>query len=257
MAEAVDTVTSDSAEKAYAAAAESAVAKADAEASPAALAFPAKPVRVSAKAETPKAFVEAAPATAPELVMPVKKSKPVPVAAKKVAAAKSAKKIAPKIKPALTTLSKIKEPKMATKKTTDFTATVKTAAAKVQAKAKLALAKGSEVYGEASKFTKGNVEAAVTSGKILGTGLQDLGKTYVAEGKTAYETVTSDVKELAAVKSPADFFQVQTAILRRNFDHAFAFGGKNSETVLKLASEAFAPIAARGSLAVAMVKKAA
>jgi hypothetical protein len=255
MADAVDIVSSDSAEKAYAAAAESAVAKVDAETTPAALAFPAKPERVSAKAEAPKSIVEAAaPVAVAELAMPAKKIKPAPTAAKKVAAAKPA---APKIKPASTPITQIKEPKMATKKTSDFAATVKTAAAQVQAKAKLALAKGSEVYGEASAFTKGNVEAAVASGKILGTGLQDLGKTYVAEGKTAYETVTSDIKELAAVKSPTDFFQVQTAILRRNFDHAFAFGGKNSEAVLKLAGEAFAPISARASLAVAKVKKAA
>ena len=146
---------------------------------------------------------------------------------------------------------------MTTKKTTDYTATIKTAAAEVQAKAKLALAKGSEVLGEAGAFTKGNVEALKSSGKILGAGLQDLGKTYVAEGKSAYAVVTGDVKELKAVKTPTDFVRLQTSILRRNLDHAFDFGGKNSETMIKLAGEVFAPISARASLAVAKVKKAA
>ena len=146
---------------------------------------------------------------------------------------------------------------MTAKKTTDYTATIKTAAAEVQAKAKLALAKGSEVLAEAKTFTIGNVDAIKTSGKILGTGLQDLGKTYVAEGKSAYATVTGDVKELKTVKTPTDFVRLQTSILRRNFDHAFDFGGKNSEAVIKLATEAFAPISARASLAVAKVKKAA
>jgi hypothetical protein len=144
-----------------------------------------------------------------------------------------------------------------TKTTKDFTATIKTAAADVQAKAKLALAKGSDVLGEAKSFTKGNVDALAASGKILGAGLQELGKTYVAEGKSAYATVTGDVKELKAVKTPTDFVRLQTSILRRNFDHAFAFGGKNSETMIKLAGEVFAPISARASLAVAKVKKAA
>ena len=268
MAEAVDPVGADSAEKAYAAAAESAVAKADATltARPAPLEFPAKPARdiAAEKAPAVAAPVAAAPAKLEaDLVMPARQ----PTAAKTVkpiAAAKIAKIAAPKIKTATkpvpilkTPILKSKETNMATKQTKDFTTTVKTVAADVQAKAKLALAKGSEVLGEAGTFTKGNVEAIVESGKILGTGLQDLGKTYAAESKTAYEKVTADVKELAAVKSPVDFVRLQTSILRSNFDHAFTFGGKNSEAVLKLAGEAFAPISARASLAIAKVKKAA
>ena len=153
---------------------------------------------------------------------------------------------------------------MTAKKTTDYTATIKTTAADIQAKAKLALAKvkstvgkGGEVLGEAGTFTKGNVEALVTSGKILGTGLKELGETYVAEGKSAYATVASDFKELTSVKTPVDFVRLQTSILRRNLDHAFDFGGKNSETMLKLAGDVIAPISARASLAVAKVKQAA
>ena len=84
-----------------------------------------------------------------------------------------------------------------------------------------------------------------------------VGKTYVAEGKSAYATVTGDVKELKTVKTPTDFVRLQTSILRRNFDHAFDFGGKNSESLIKLAGDVFAPISARASLAVAKVKKAA
>ncbi len=321
MPEAMDNSGSESAEKAYAAAAESAVAKADAVASerPAPLEFPAKPKRASAVDTAPKAVAAqiAVPVTAlpaeleadlvmppkpPVVKQPVKVAAPAPAAAKKPVIAKkpvtakkriaakraaSAKKtvVAKPIKPAVAAkpvvtkpvktatpkikpvsksnpilkfpVLKIKEAIMATKQTNDFTKTVKSAAADVQAKAKLALAKGSAIYGEASAFTKGNVDALVTSGKILGAGLQDLGKTYAAEGKSAYETVTADVKELAAVKSPVDFIRIQTSIVRRNFDHAFDFGGRNSEAVLKLASEAFAPLSARASLAVEKVKKAA
>ena len=234
--------------------------------------MPAKqPVTKPAAPVAAKMPVAPKPAIAAKKPVSVKKAVAVktvkPLAAAKPA--KIAKIAAPKIKPATkpipvvkslilkSPILKIKETIMTTKQTKDFTATVKTVAADVQAKAKLALAKGSEVLGEAGTFTKGNVEALVTSGKILGTGLQGLGKTYAAEGKSAYETVTADVKELAAVKSPVDFVRLQTSILRRNFDHAFDFGGKNSEAVLKLAGEAFAPIAARASLAVAKVKKAA
>lgn len=239
MSQTSETISTAAAEKAYAAAAAEAVAKADAISPPAPLEFPAKPERAAApKAETPIAVpVKKAPATA-------KPAAPKPLAAKPV--------------PATKPVQFIKETIMPTNKTTaDFTKTVKAAATQAQAKAKAAFAKGSVVFGEASTFTKGNVDAVVASGKILGAGLQDLGKTYAAEGKTAFEKVTGDVKQIAAVQSPVEFVQVQSAILRRNFDHAIDFNAKASETVLKLFGEAFAPLSLRANLVVEKVKKAA
>ena len=326
MAEAVDTTGSDSAEKAYAAAAELAITQADSTKGrpDAEFQFPAKPMRIVASAASDAAVVS--PTT--EIIIPAeleaalvmkskppaktaKATRPAPVAARKPASAKKvavAKKpaavvkpeavvkkavvkkaaassaarsakaapaktekpaalAAPKFKTTKFKTTKIKttaksqpafkEPKMATKKTKDYTATIKSAAADVQAKAKQALAKSNEVLGEASAFTKGNVEALVTSGKILGTGLKGLGKTFAAGGKSAYSTVTADVKELRAVKSPAQFVRLQTTMLRRNLDNVFDFGGKSGKAVLKLAGEVYAPISARANLAVAAVKKAA
>ena len=117
--------------------------------------------------------------------------------------------------------------------------------------------KGSALFADASEFSKGNVEAIVEAGKILGAGLQELGQTYAAEGKTALETLTADVKELTAVKSPADFFKLQGEIMRRSFDAAVATGSKRSEAFLKLANDSFAPIGTRVSVAIDKVKQAA
>jgi phasin family protein len=139
----------------------------------------------------------------------------------------------------------------------DFTAKVKDAVADLQDRAKTAFEKSNEVFAEAGEFTKGNVEALVESGKILAAGLQDLGKVYVEDAKTGFETMTADVKELAAVKSPADFFKLQGEILRRNFDAAMATGSKRSEAIVKLANDAFAPVSNRVSIAVEKVKQAA
>ena len=179
---------------------------------------------------------------------------------KKAPAVKAAKPIKPKIQtsPKPTPILLSKEKIMATKKkTTDFTADIKSAVADVQVKAKEVLAKGNFVLGEATRFAKGNVEAIVESGKILAAGLQGLGKGYVAEGKAAVETVTADVKEMATIKSPTDFVQLQSKIARRNLDQAFAFGAKNSEAVFKLFNDTFAPLSKRASLAVETIKKAA
>ncbi len=199
------------------------------------------------------------------------------VAAAKVTAAKpAARKLAkaPKTAAAKTTAVVIKPRKSAsalsesmapkakdifimTDKTTEMSATIQTAMKDAAAKAKAALEKGQTAMGEMGTFTKGNVEAVVESGKILATGLQEMGKTYATDTKSVVETMTAEIKDLASVKSPAEFFEKQSAMLRKQFDAAVAASSKNSEAMLKLASEAFQPISNRVSLAVEKMKQAA
>ena len=217
------------------------------------------------KTATPVAAKVAAPA-----VKVAAQAKPAPkkIAVKKVAAKPAATKPALKkvVKPAaakvpakVTPLNKLKDTIMTKTKTTteDYSAKIKDVVATAQDRAKAAFEKTSAYASEYGEFTKGNLEAVVESGKILAAGLQDMGKTYVAEGKSAVETVTADVKEIAAIKSPADFFKLQGEIMRRNFDAAVATTSKNSETMVKLMGDAFAPISTRVSLAVEKVKQAA
>ena len=142
-------------------------------------------------------------------------------------------------------------------KTPDFTQSVTDAVADMQTKAKAAYEKGTAFAGEATEFAKGNVEAMVESGKIFSEGLQSIGKTYVDEAKSAYETATADFKEMAAIKSPTELFQLQGKLARRNFDAMMAFGSKSSEAFVKLANEGFAPISSRVSLAADKMSKAA
>lgn len=263
MADETPVETLDSAEKAYAAAAEAVTeapvvvvtepdtAKPDAKAAKVAkpVKVAAAPAKAPAKAKKPVAakIVLAKPAKA------VKATKPAP-APKPSKAKPVAKKTAAK---SGSTLSQIKDTIMTKAKSTDFVGTIKGAFAEAQTKAKDAYAKGTAAVTEAGEFAKGNVEAVVESGKILSEGFKTLGTDYVAEGKKAFETMTADAKELAAVKSPADFFKLQSDILRRNFDAAVALSTKNTEAAFKLANDAFAPISGRVSLAVAKVKQAA
>ena len=255
------------AEKAYAQAAAVVEAKAEPKIAARAAALAAK---VEApKVEAPKVAAKAAPAlqaaakpaakkaavkAAVAKKAVVKKAPARPVAIKKIikqVAAKSAAKVTP--------FNKLKDTIMTKTKTTteDYTAKVKDVVATAQDRAKAAFEKTSAYASEYGEFTKGNLEAVVESGKILAAGLQDMGKTYVAEGKSAVETLTADVKEIAGVKSPADFFKLQGELMRRNFDAAVASGSKHSEAMVKLAGDAFAPISTRVSLAVEKVKQAA
>lgn len=141
--------------------------------------------------------------------------------------------------------------------TTEFSEKFQTAFKEASEKAKAAFEKSQASFGDIGEFAKGNVEALVESSKILSTGLQELGKGYVTEGKSAFETLTAEFKDLAAAKSPTEFFEKQSSLLRKHFDAAVAVSSKNSEAVLKLANEAFQPISNRVSLAVEKIKQAA
>ena len=227
------------------------------------VAVKAKPAKAAPAAKTaaraPKAPAAAAkPATATKAKAAPKKAAAKKAAPKKPAKITSVKPAAPRAaKPS--TVSQIKDTIMAKTQNTaeEFTAKVKDAVSDAQDRAKVAFEKSTALLGEAGEFTKGNVEAVVESGKILAAGLQGMGKDYVAETKSAFETMTADVKELAAVKSPADFFKLQGEILRRNFDAVVAAGSKHSEAMVKLTNESFAPISNRVSIAIEKVKKAA
>ena len=83
------------------------------------------------------------------------------------------------------------------------------------------------------------------------------GSSGSASPKSAYETATGDFKKLAAIKSPTELFQLQGELLRRNFDAAVAFGSKETEKLVKLTNDAFAPISTRVSVMVDKVSKVA
>ncbi|MBX7532479.1 phasin family protein [Qipengyuania sp. 1XM1-15A] len=220
----------------------------------------AKPKKAPVKKAAPKKAKKVAAKKAPAKKAAAKKAAPKKVAAKKAAPAKKpvAKKAAAKT--SVTPITKLKDTIMATAKnakTTDYTAKAKEMAADVQTRAKAAYDKSAEMTQDVVEFQKGNLEALVESGKILAGGMQDMGRTYVEEAKSAAETVQGDVKKMAAVKSPTELFQLQGEIARRNFDAMVSTTSKNTEAMLKLANEAFAPLSSRMSLAAEKVRKAA
>ena len=204
----------------------------------------AAPEPMAPVVEVPAAELPAAAAVEAEVQdVPVAETPPVPAPVE--------------IIPPKPTITELKEKIMATAKTPDFTKPVTEAIGEFQTKAKAAYEKGTEAMTEATEFAKGNVEAIVESGKIFAAGAQDLGKTYVEEAKSVYETLTGDLKDMAAIKSPTELFQLQGKIMRRNFDMLVATSSKNTEAAMKLANEAFAPITGRVNLAAEKLAKVA
>jgi len=211
---------------------------------------------------------KAVPAKRAPAKKPAKVAKP---ASKAVAAAKPVKPAAKKASKPVTRpaaaiqapskpsiISTLKEKNMPkTAKNAKIAVEIQEIVAKAQAKAKQAAEKGAGLLGEASTFTKGNAEAVAASGKILASGFKAMGQEMAADTRDAFKLVTGEVKELTAVKSPAELVKVQGEIVRKNLDTAIALSSKNTQAMLKLAGEAFAPISGRFALAAEKVRKAA
>ena len=289
-----DTPINDAAEKAYAAASEKAVIAKPAPVAPAAPVKAEAPLVAEAPAVAKSVappVAKAAPAPAKLAVKRVAKpvaAKIKPVVKVKAAAKTAAKLTAPKVAVALkakpgrkpgatiapkvmgpvskpvptttTLITKLKDSTMATtvKKTTeDFSSKIQGAMKDAQDRAKTAFEKSQAAMGDANEFSKGNLEALVETGKVLASGMQTMGKSYVEEVKSAFTTMQSDAKELTSVKSPKEFVELQSKLMRKYFDGVVAYNSKNAEAALKLANEAFQPISSRVSLAVEKVRKAA
>ena len=217
-----------------------------------------KAVEKAVEADAPKA--KAKPAAIKKVVKAPAKKKPVKKAAAKKAAPKKVKAAAKKAAKPTNAIAQAKDTIMATAKkaqNTDFTKTAKEALADVQTRAKTVFAKTGELASEVTEFNKGNVEAAVESGKIFFAGMQDMGRQQVAATKSVVKTVQGDFKKVAAVKSPTELVQLQGELARRNFDAAVSFGSKNTEALVKLYNDAFAPLSSRMSVAAEKLKKAA
>lgn len=248
-------VSADSAEKAYA---EAAGARPEPVKAPVTAPVPSKS---APRAKVVKPAAEAAPVKAVKVrraSKPAVTKAPKVAKAPKIGRAKATRKVARPSSRIIASLpfAKIKDTIMSTKPK-DFTKTIKAAFADVQAKAKVGYEKGAAAVGEATEFTKGNAGAVVASGKILADGLKDIGTTCVAEAKAVAATANADLKELAAVKTPVDFFKLQGEIAARNFEQALAFSSQSSEALLKVVGEAYAPISGRIGLAIEKVRKAA
>ncbi|QUT06485.1 phasin family protein [Sphingobium phenoxybenzoativorans] len=145
-----------------------------------------------------------------------------------------------------------------TKKITDEAkAKLESAFAEFNQKAKAGVEKSTKALGELSDITKGNVEAFVESGKIAAKGVEAMGQDAAEYGRKSFEKATATMKSFASVKSPTEFFQLQSELLSTTFDAFAKETAKNSEAMLKLAGDVAQPISTRVSLVTEKVKSLA
>ncbi|MCF8710135.1 phasin family protein [Rhizorhapis sp. SPR117] len=107
---------------------------------------------------------------------------------------------------------------------------------------------------EVNELTKGNVEAVVESGKIAAKGAEALGQEAAEYSRKSFEKATATMKSFASVKSPTEFFQLQSEFFSSAFDTMASEASKNSEAMLKLAGDVAQPLSTRMSLVSEKVK---
>jgi phasin family protein len=126
--------------------------------------------------------------------------------------------------------------------------------AEMNAKAKAGVEKSTRAIEELGALTKGNVEALVESGKIAAKGVEAIGQEAAEYSRKSFEAATTNLKSLASVKSPTEFFQLQSELLSSTFDAFARETAKNSEAILKLAGDVAQPISSRVSVVTDKVK---
>jgi phasin family protein len=125
------------------------------------------------------------------------------------------------------------------------------------ARSKAAVERSTKLVEELNDFNKGNLEAVVESGRVAAKAAEQLSREAAETARKNFEQATAALKNLAAVKTPTEFFQLQSDYARSAFDQLIAETSKNSETMLKLAGDIFQPISNRFAVAAEKIKTAA
>ncbi|EQB32834.1 phasin family protein [Sphingobium ummariense] len=124
-------------------------------------------------------------------------------------------------------------------------------------KAKAGVEKSTKALEEMSDIAKGNVEALVESGKIAAKGLETFGQEAVDYSRKSFEKATASMKTFSGVKTPTEFFQLQSQFLSSTFDDFTKEAAKNGEALIKLAGDVAQPLTARVTVVTDKVKSLA
>lgn len=195
---------------------------------------------------------------------PGKKAATVPAAAARPtrSAASGKKSAGRKADTEKRTIDELKEKIMATKaenqaNPTEFVAGMQNVSSEMQDRMKAVYEKSTAMSGELTETARGNVEAVVESTRIFTAGVQSMSRDAVEGSREAFEGMTADLKKMAAVKSPTELFQLQGELARRNLDAMIGLSSRNTESMVKLVNDAFAPISNRMSITAEKISQAA
>jgi phasin family protein len=104
-----------------------------------------------------------------------------------------------------------------------------------------------KVAEELADLARANVEAIVEAGRVASEGARSIGQDVVASSRDGVEKTADAIRSLAEAKSPTEYLQLQSEFARASFDRAVAESSKLTESLVKLAGEAFQPLSNRAT----------
>lgn len=107
--------------------------------------------------------------------------------------------------------------------------------------------KSQKVAEEFADLTRANVEAVVEASRVAAEGARSIGQDLVGSSRDGVEQAADAIRTLAEAKSPTEYLQLQSEFARSSFDRAVAESSKLTETLVKLAGEAFQPLSNRAA----------
>jgi len=107
--------------------------------------------------------------------------------------------------------------------------------------------RGQKVAEELANLARANVEAMVEAGRLASEGARSIGQDVVATQRDSVEQAADAIRSLAEAKSPTEYMQLQGELARTSFDRMVAETSKLTETMVKLAGEAFQPLSNRAT----------
>jgi phasin family protein len=110
------------------------------------------------------------------------------------------------------------------------------------------VAKSRNASEEMTDLAKANVEAIAEAARIAANGVKSIGQDVVASSRSGFEQASEAIKTLADAKSPTEFFQLQSELVRSSFDRMVSESSKLTEQMVKIAGEAIQPISNRASV---------
>lgn len=124
-------------------------------------------------------------------------------------------------------------------------ATVEKTVKAAQENVEKAVKEASNNLDKVAEFNKANYEALVASGEVAAKAAQNGNADFVETARKAVEKNAADVKTLFAAKTPAEFFEIQTNMLKARYEEFVAEATRVNETASSTANEVVEPLKAR------------
>jgi phasin family protein len=107
--------------------------------------------------------------------------------------------------------------------------------------------RGQKVAEELADLARANVEAVVEAGRLAAEGARSISQEAVSSTRSGFEQAADAIRSLAEAKNPTEYLQLQSEFARASFDRAVAESSRLTESLVKLAGEAFQPLSNRAS----------